>query len=135
MSLLIEHVRLAQQITVEVTETFAMRNPAESAMLLQQIRELGCRVALDDFGAGYSSLSQLKLLPLDYLKIDGSLVRNVLDDPQDRAILDTVIRLGKALDLPLIAEHAATAAHVDALFAMGVDFVQGYGADRGAPLD
>lgn len=135
MTLLIEHVRLAQQITVEVTETFAMRNPAESAMLLQQIRELGCRVALDDFGAGYSSLAQLKVLPLDYLKIDGSLVRNLLDDPQDRAILETVIQLGKALNLPLIAEHAATQAHVDALFAMGVEYVQGYGADRGALLD
>ncbi len=120
---------------MEVTETFAMRNPAESAMLLQQIRELGCRVALDDFGAGYSSLAQLKVLPLDYLKIDGSLVRNLLDDPQDRAILETVIQLGKALNLPLIAEHAATQAHVDALFAMGVEYVQGYGADRGALLD
>lgn len=134
LSLLIANVNQAPQITVEVTETFAMQNPSESAMLLQQIRELGCRIALDDFGAGYSSLSKLKLLPLDYLKLDGSLVRNLLDDPQDEAILKTVIQLGKALNLPLIAEHASTKAHVDALFSLGVDLVQGYGADRGAPL-
>jgi|GEM_PF-2458178 len=134
MTVMLANIAHAPKITVEVTETFAMKKPVEASAALQQIRQLGCKIALDDFGAGYSSFSRLKQLPLDYLKIDGSLVRNFLEDKQDRAILKAIVQLGDALELPLIAEHAHNQELVQAMFSLGIDYVQGYGIGRGRPL-
>ena len=134
LAVLLTNLDDARYITVEITETFAMKNPVEASAALHQIRQLGCQVALDDFGSGYCSFSRLKQLPLDYLKVDGSLVRNFLDDDQDRAILQSIIQLGRALKLPLIAEHAHNKILVKALFDLGIDYVQGHGVSQGQQL-
>lgn len=134
LNVMLANVSYAHHITVEVTETFAMKNPVEASAALHQIRQLGCQVALDDFGSGYCSFSRLKQLPLDYLKVDGSLVRNFLEDNQDRAILQSIIQLGRALKLPLIAEHAHNKILVKALFDLGIDYVQGHGVSQGQLL-
>ena len=134
LAVLLTNLDDARYITVEITETFAMKNPVEASAALHQIRQLGCQVALDDFGSGYCSFSRLKQLPLDYLKVDGSLVRNFLEDNQDRAILQSIIQLGRALKLPLIAEHAHNKILVKALFDLGIDYVQGHGVSQGQLL-
>jgi EAL domain-containing protein (putative c-di-GMP-specific phosphodiesterase class I) len=91
--------------------------------------------ALDDFGTGYSSLTYLKRLPAELLKIDRSFVRDMLDDPDDLAILDGVIRLAQAFRRSVIAEGVETQAHCQALLELGCELGQGYAIARPMPED
>ena len=110
----------------EVTETVAIANLAKAAALMHELKALGCRFALDDFGIGMSSFAYLKYLPVDYIKIDGVFVRGMANDPMDRAIVEAVNRIGHILGLKTVAEYVEDAASLESLRALGVDYAQGY---------
>ncbi len=117
-------------ICLEITETAAINNMRHATQFMRELKTLGICFALDDFGIGTSSLAYLKTLPVDYLKIDGSFVRNIVDDPIDRAMADTINRVGHIMGLQTVGEYAETAAVIQELRALGVDFAQGYGVQR-----
>lgn len=123
----------AGMLKLELTESMMVHDVDDIVAKMNAMRDLGVLFSMDDFGTGYSSLSQLKRLPLDQLKIDQSFVRDVLNDPNDAAIARTVVALGQALDLEVIAEGVETQAQRDHLHAMGCRLYQGYWYSR--PLD
>jgi diguanylate cyclase (GGDEF)-like protein len=125
-ALLVKYSLPAGCITLELTESMAMRNQAEATLRLAQLRKLGFTIALDDFGTGYSSLSLLRLLPIDRLKVDRSFVRDMLTEPAARSVTSAVIGLAKMLDLEVVAEGIETQDHLELLRSMGCEFAQGY---------
>ena len=98
------------------------------------LKEMGCFFVLDDFGQGLSSFSYLKSLPLDFIKIDGAFVREMVDDPIQAALVSSIRDIGKVMGLQTIAESVENKATFDALVEIGVDYVQGYFLDRPKPL-
>ncbi|VAW93676.1 diguanylate cyclase/phosphodiesterase (GGDEF & EAL domains) with PAS/PAC sensor(s) [hydrothermal vent metagenome] len=125
----------AEQICFEVTETAAITNLASTVEFIKQLKELGCQFALDDFGAGLSSFSYLKSLPVDYLKIDGGFVRDMLEDPMDAAIVAAVNNIGHVAGLKTVAEFVENAEIMHALGEIGVDYAQGYALARPTPVE
>ncbi|MBF0357796.1 MAG: EAL domain-containing protein [Magnetococcales bacterium] len=113
-------------LEVEVTESLIMRNPAKSASILAKLRGEGIAIALDDFGTGYSSLSYLREFSFDTLKLDRSFIIHMTDNPEDAAIVDTVIQMGMALKQTVLAEGAEEENQITALQAKGCGQVQGY---------
>jgi diguanylate cyclase (GGDEF)-like protein len=113
-------------VCFEITETAAINNLARAARFIDRFRELGCRFALDDFGSGLSSFEYLKSLPVDYLKIEGSFVRGIINDRIDRAVVDAIQRLARATGARTIAECVESAAIGDRARALGIDFGQGH---------
>jgi EAL domain-containing protein (putative c-di-GMP-specific phosphodiesterase class I) len=95
---------------------------------------MGCRFALDDFGSGVGSFSNLKNLPLDYLKIDGSFTKSLARDTVNQAMVNAMIKLGRTLNFKIIAEEIEDAAALDMARRMGVDFVQGHVIAKARPL-
>jgi predicted signal transduction protein with EAL and GGDEF domain len=116
----------ASQLELELTESVLADQVEQSRHLLQQIRSLGVILSLDDFGTGYSSLAYLKSFPLDKLKIDRSFIRDLLTDPDDRAIVHSVVVLGHSLGLRVVAEGVELAGQLHQLRQLDVDDVQGY---------
>jgi EAL domain-containing protein (putative c-di-GMP-specific phosphodiesterase class I) len=110
----------------EVTETTAIANLTKAAQLMHDLKALGCRFALDDFGIGMSSFAYLKYLPVDYIKIDGVFVRDMADDPMDQAIVEAINRIAHILGLKTVAEFVEDADILERLRAIGVDYAQGY---------
>jgi len=102
--------------------------------LINELRALGCRFALDDFGSGLSSFAYLKNLPVDFLKVDGRFVRGIAHDNIDRAMVEAVNRIGHEMGLRTIAEFVETDAILQCLRELGVDYAQGYGIARPGPL-
>ena len=119
--------QLGGKLELEVLETAALADVAHTSSLLDRCRKLGVRFALDDFGTGYSTLSYLKRLPVDVLKIDRSFVHNMLDDRQDLAIVEGVIGLARTFDCTVVAEGVETAAQARLLLDLGCDVGQGHG--------
>jgi diguanylate cyclase (GGDEF)-like protein len=113
-------------LRIEITETALIADPTRAGEVLQQLRNRGVRMSLDDFGRGYTSLSQLGDLPLAELKIDGSFVGRMLTNESDRTIVTTVIELGHSFGLEVVAEGAETAEVLQALAELGCDTAQGW---------
>lgn len=122
-------------VCFEVTETAAIQNLHIAANFMQSLRELGCRFALDDFGSGLSSFEYLKELPVDFLKIDGKFIRNMVTDPVDRAMVDAINNVGHTMNLQTIAEYVENDDIMNELFRVSVDFAQGFGVGMPTPLD
>jgi diguanylate cyclase (GGDEF)-like protein len=125
-ALLAAHPGGAQRICIEITESVALHDLANTRRFIDRLRSLGARVALDDFGAGYTSFSYLKELPADALKIDGNFVRGVHAHPANLAIVEAIAELARNLGMQSIAEWAEDAETVAALHAVGIDYAQGY---------
>jgi EAL domain-containing protein (putative c-di-GMP-specific phosphodiesterase class I) len=121
------------RLELEILETSALEDVAQIGALIDRCATLGVLFALDDFGTGYSSLTYLKRLQVGFLKIDQSFVRDMLDDPDDLAILEGVIGLAAAFGRQVIAEGVETPAHGRALMSLGCDLAQGYGIARPMP--
>jgi diguanylate cyclase (GGDEF)-like protein len=121
-------------VCFEITETAAVANFLEAEKLLETLRGMGCSFSLDDFGSGLSSFGYLKKLNVDYLKIDGSFVRSMLDDKKDYALVKSINQIGKELGMKTIAEFVENERLRDALKKMNVDYVQGYGIAKPVPL-
>ncbi len=122
------------QIGFELTETAAIGNLASASQLMTRLRGLGCPIALDDFGSGMSSFSYLKALPIDYLKIDGSFVRDVCTDPVDRAVVEAIQRIGRVMGIQTIAESVENEEALRALVEIGIDYAQGMHVAQAALL-
>jgi diguanylate cyclase (GGDEF)-like protein/PAS domain S-box-containing protein len=117
----------ASKICFEITETAAVASFSQANRFIQALKELGCKFALDDFGTGLSSFGYLKHFPVDYLKIDGSFVREILRDPIDREMVRSINEIGHLTGKQTIAEFAENAEIIQMLTSLGIDYAQGYG--------
>jgi diguanylate cyclase (GGDEF)-like protein/PAS domain S-box-containing protein len=124
-----------QQLELEILETAAIGDLNSASQVVAGCRALGVRFALDDFGTGYSSLAYFRNLSVDLIKIDQSFVRDMLDDPNDLGIVDSVVRLAQAFNRPVIAEGVETLEHGAALLLLGCTLAQGYGVARPMPAE
>ncbi|MCB1850576.1 MAG: EAL domain-containing protein [Gammaproteobacteria bacterium] len=125
----------ADRICFEITETAAVSNLAKAAKFIENLKEQGCRFALDDFGSGMSSFAYLKNLPVDFLKIDGAFVRDIMEDEIDFAMVRSINDIGHVMGKKTIAEFVENDDILMRLRGIGVDFAQGYGVARPAPLE
>ena len=119
----------------EITETAAISKFDDATQFIAALRRLGCKFALDDFGAGLSSFGYLKALPVDYLKIDGSFVKEITEDPVSLSMVTAIAQVGKTMGLKTIAEFVQDDAAVALLREIGVDYVQGYGIRKPVTID
>jgi Amt family ammonium transporter len=124
----------AECICFEVTETAAVSNLAKAIRFMDSLRRIGCSFALDDFGSGISSFGYLKSLPVDYLKIDGSIVKDIVNDETSAAMVTAINQVGHTMKLLTIAEFVENDSIKSCLQEIGVDYVQGYGIGRPEPF-
>ena len=117
-------------ICFEITETAAIANLAKATQLMRELKALGCGFSLDDFGSGMSSFGYLKRLPVDHLKIDGAFVRDIGDDPIDRAMVEAINKVGHVMGITTIAECVETTQTLAILEEIGVDYAQGFAIAR-----
>jgi EAL domain-containing protein (putative c-di-GMP-specific phosphodiesterase class I) len=120
-------------LELELTESMVMQNAERAASVLVAIRKMGVRLAIDDFGVGYSSLAQLKRLPIDTLKVDRSFIRDIPQDAEDSAIAEAIIAMGKRLRLTVVAEGVETAEQQAFLREHDCDEMQGFLFSRPVP--
>ena len=116
----------AQRLTIELTETLALRDLEESSKFISRLREIGCRVAIDDFGAGYTSFKNLQYLDVDMVKIDGSFIQRLQESEDNQLFVRTLIALARNFHVQTVAEWVLKEADAALLREMGVDFLQGY---------
>ncbi|MBC7680683.1 MAG: EAL domain-containing protein, partial [Pseudorhodobacter sp.] len=131
--LLAVHSVPAELLELEVTESALMTDPARARRLLQRLADLGVRISIDDFGVGYTSLGQLKTLPVHELKIDKSFVMTMTTDRSNNLIVQSVVDLGHKLGLSIVAEGVEDEEALVALRGFGCDLVQGYHLSRPVP--
>jgi len=132
-NLLKEHRVSGDQICFEITEQLAVRFAVETDKQISMLRDLGCRIAVDDFGTGYSSFSYLKRLPVDYLKIDGSFIRELTRSRVDQTLVRMIGEVAKAAGLETVAEYVESAAALRLLAKYGLDYAQGFYIGRAVP--
>ncbi|MBD8530409.1 EAL domain-containing protein [Massilia sp. CFBP 13647] len=133
LEILGRHVHVAGRLCMEITESVALHDLDNTRRFIDQVRNFGVKVALDDFGAGYTSFSYLKELPADVLKIDGNFIVNINAHPANVAIVEAIVSLAVNLGMKTIAEWAEDAATVQTLAEIGVDYVQGWAVARSLP--
>lgn len=119
----------------EITETAAITNLADAALFIEQVRSLGIKVALDDFGAGASSFGYLKTMAVDFLKIDGQFVRDVVTDPLDEAAVRCFADVARVVGVKTVAEFVDQASVLTRLTEIGIDYAQGYLLHKPEPID
>ncbi len=117
-------------LCIEITETAVMANLRRATDFMQALKALGCRFALDDFGSGLSSFGYLKNLQVDFLKLDGAFVRDIVNDDTDRALVGAIASLGQALHIPTIAEWVENDAIRDEVRRLGIDYAQGWAIEK-----
>jgi EAL domain-containing protein (putative c-di-GMP-specific phosphodiesterase class I) len=115
-----------KRLCIEITEHAVLQEPEQTARILRGFQTLGVEVAIDDFGTGYASFSELKHLPVNFLKLDQTFVAGIDSDPSDKAIVEAIIQLGRALDLGVIAEGIESFETIDKLLELGCHRGQGY---------
>jgi diguanylate cyclase (GGDEF)-like protein/PAS domain S-box-containing protein len=120
----------ARRIVFELTETAAIANLTDASTLMRDLKQRGVRFALDDFGSGMSSFAYLRQLPVDFLKIDGSFIRNIASERVDRAMVESINHLAHVMGIETIAEWVNDTETLEILAAIGVDFAQGHGISR-----
>lgn len=126
LALVKAHAHVAPRLVFEITETVAMGDIHESAKFAKSFRDLGCGVALDDFGAGYTSFRHLKQLAIDIVKIDGQFAKDVATSADNQLFVRTLMSLARGFGLKAVAETVETVADAEALAQYGVDYLQGY---------
>ena len=124
----------AEKITFEVTETVAAGSLVFTKRFIKEIKQFGCKFSLDDFGTGYSSYSYLKSLDVDYLKIDGSFIKDIANSPTDVVMVNSMNEIAHSLELETIAEYVENMTIHAILKEIGVDYAQGYGVHKPMPL-
>ncbi|MDE3061375.1 MAG: EAL domain-containing protein, partial [Pseudomonadota bacterium] len=121
-----ETPEVASRLIVEITETAAHRDLRRAAFFVASLQALGCQVALDDFGSGYTSFRQLKALSVDMVKIDGAFVKDIARSADNRFFVKTLLDFAQGFGLPTVAEFVENGEITKILMEMGVDFMQGY---------
>jgi EAL domain-containing protein (putative c-di-GMP-specific phosphodiesterase class I) len=134
-SMLAQHPRAAERLCLEITEGVALHDLDNTRRFIDGVRGFGAKVALDDFGAGYTSFSYLMELPADAVKIDGSFIVDVTTHPAKLAVVEAIVQLARNLGMKSIAEWAEDCATVEALVGVGIDYVQGYAVARPQDAD
>jgi diguanylate cyclase (GGDEF)-like protein len=135
LKLLSEFPQAAKRLCIEITEDVALHDLEVTSRFIHAVRKLGVRVALDDFGAGYTSFSYLKQLRADVVKIDGSFIVDINADPANVTIVEAIVTLARNLGMKTIAEWAEDAETVRTLASIGVDYVQGFAISRSQPRE
>lgn len=135
IDILRRHVHVASRLCMEITESVALHDLDNTRRFIDQVRNFGVKIALDDFGAGYTSFSYLKELPADVLKIDGNFIVNINDHPANVAIVEAIVNLAVNLGMKTIAEWAEDTATVRTLAEIGVDYVQGWAVSKSQSPD
>jgi diguanylate cyclase (GGDEF)-like protein/PAS domain S-box-containing protein len=126
---------ICQRLCFEITETAAVTNLADAALFIEQVRGLGVRIALDDFGAGASSFGYLKNLKVDYLKIDGQFIKDLIDDPLDDAAVRCFVDVARVVGVKTIAEYVDREAVLERVQALGIDYAQGFHLHKPEPIE
>ncbi len=122
-----------RHLEIEITESVAMHDFQKTLHILQGLRAEGMRVAIDDFGTGYSSLAYLKRFPIQTLKIDRAFIKDMMDDPQDRAIVNAIIGMAQAMSMEVLAEGVERQDQLEYLLSKGCDRAQGYHFGKPVP--
>jgi EAL domain-containing protein (putative c-di-GMP-specific phosphodiesterase class I) len=124
-----------QLICFEITEAAAIGNLGKAKRFMEALKKVGCRFALDNFGSGLSSFAYLRNLPVDFLKIDGSFVRDVATDPVNRSMVSAINQVGHVMGIKTVAEHVENELILESVQSIGIDFAQGYAVGKLQPLE
>ncbi|MFN0094922.1 MAG: putative bifunctional diguanylate cyclase/phosphodiesterase [Dehalococcoidia bacterium] len=130
-----EHGIDSSRLIFEITETVAIADVEQAKAFITRLKAIGCRFALDDFGVGFSSFYSLKQLDVDYLKIDGSFIRNLANDPVDREVVTAITHMAHAMGVLTVAEFVGDAPTAEILREIGVDYLQGYHVGMPVPAE
>jgi diguanylate cyclase (GGDEF)-like protein/PAS domain S-box-containing protein len=123
------------KICFEITETAAIAKLSSASQWIQKLRQIGCRFALDDFGSGLSSFGYLKTLPVDFLKIDGQFIKDIIGNPMNMVIVRSIHEIARVMDMSTIAEFVESDAILEKLREIGIDYAQGYGISTPHPFE